>query len=659
MARPLQWLGRRLRAAKRKTPGTRKARFELLERRDLLATAEGSTFPLSTDLSGAGLSGDISAAIDWGDGSSGAGIVFGAGVGPLQARVDYSLDDNNFFDTQAKRDLLEFGARMVISQLGDPLTAITPSDGNSWSMNLLHPATGASGFEIVNPTVAANELVIYAGGREFPESSLGAGGPGGSSVTCATMAFCSDVLTRGQVGAAAEPPTDFGPWGGSLSFNTATNWHFGETTVGLDNDEADFLSVAVHEVAHLLGFGTSPAWNELVSGGFFTGATATAANGGTSVPLAGGHWVDGTISNGQEAALDPLLTNGTRKLLTPLDLAALDDIGWELVDTQLTVTADHVYADDGEYDIDVAVSGSTGGSVSISVSETVTNVDPTVSGPGDGTVLAEQIVTFTDIGQFTDPGFGPAESFSYAIGWGDGSPASTGSPVIDQAGGAGSPTSGSFDATHIFSAAGVYTVSVTVQDDNLGIGVDTFQVTVLEVSWHNSANAFDVNGDSAVSALDALVVINELNVNGPRLLPTPTTSSIPPFLDVSDDGSLSPLDALQVINFINDQMPSPEGEAAFLPADPRAITSRLTPSNSRRGGAGMTHAQSHLALREGNATFAKRKATMAKLFLSRPLARERTPIADKQDDPISLESQLAGKIDRVIDELFMRAADGD
>lgn len=545
--------------------------MEALERRDLLTTAEGDIFSLFTTLSGAEVGDDLSAAIDWGDGASGIGTVSGSGAGPLQVRIDYSLEDPDtpFFDTQDKKDLLELAANMVVSRLGDQLKAITPGGGNSWSVTLIHPTTGVPNFEISNPSVAANELVIYVGGRALG-SSLGVGGPGGSSATCVTAEFCSDVSTRGQAGAAAEPPTDLGPWGGSLSFNTATNWHFGETTTGLDNDESDFLSVAIHEVTHLLGFGASLAWNGLAAGGFFTGASAAAANGGSNVPLGtgDGHWEDGTTYNGQEAAMDPSLTDGTRKLVTPLDLAALDDIGWELVDTQLTVTAAHTYADDGEYTVDVVVTDSLGSSVSTSVTETVTNVDPSVTTPGHGTVLVGQTVSFTNIGLFTDPGFGSSESFTYTVDWDDESADTTGSPTIDQSGSPGIPTSGSFDATHTFSSTGMYTVSVTVADDDFGTGVDSFQVTVLDVSWHNSVNAFDVNGDSAVSAIDALVVINDLNALGSRTLPPPTTNDIPPFIDVTDDGAVSPLDALQVINFVNDQAGTGEGEADALgPAD--------------------------------------------------------------------------------------------
>jgi hypothetical protein len=44
-----------------------------------------------------------------------------------------------------------------------------------------------------------------------------------------------------------------------------------------------------------------------------------------------GHWADGTLSGGREAAMDPSVTLGTRKTYTPLDFAGLADIGWTLL----------------------------------------------------------------------------------------------------------------------------------------------------------------------------------------------------------------------------------------------------------------------------------------------------------------------------------------
>ncbi|MEM8911738.1 MAG: dockerin type I domain-containing protein [Planctomycetota bacterium] len=59
----------------------------------------------------------------------------------------------------------------------------------------------------------------------------------------------------------------------------------------------------------------------------------------------------------------------------------------------------------------------------------------------------------------------------------------------------------------------------------------------------------DVNGDQEVSALDALRVINELNLNGARELTR--SDSITSLVDVTNDGIVTALDALRVINYLN------------------------------------------------------------------------------------------------------------
>jgi len=134
--------------------------------------------------------------------------------------------------------------------------------------------------------------------------------------------------------------------GGTVAFDTSADFHFSASTDGLGNQQADFLSVAMHEVAHLLGFGASAAWNTYVAGGHFRGPASRAANGNQNVKLStnGTHWESGTISDGREVAMDPSITTGTRKLFTSLDLAGLDDVGWDLVRSTATVSGSHTYA---------------------------------------------------------------------------------------------------------------------------------------------------------------------------------------------------------------------------------------------------------------------------------------------------------------------------
>lgn len=72
---------------------------------------------------------------------------------------------------------------------------------------------------------------------------------------------------------------------------------------------------------------------------------------------------------------------------------------------------------------------------------------------------------------------------------------------------------------------------------------------VVPSRWQNPQNRLDVNNDGIVSPLDALVVINDLNRIGGRILDA--SDPDPPFVDPNGDGWLSPLDALQVVNFLN------------------------------------------------------------------------------------------------------------
>ena len=250
----------------------------------------------------------------------------------IQVTIDYSFDTNGFFSDPLRRELLQAAANMVVRDFTDTLDAINPDANNTWTADFTHPGDGSDVSE-ANLLIAQNEIVIYAGGRDLG-GPLGEGGPGGFSVSFFDQAFADAVVGRGEAGALDGSDTDFASWGGSITFDNTATWHFGFSTDGLGAGENDFLSVAMHEVAHLLGFGTSASFQNLINFGnaTFTGTQSVAANGGNPVPLANeGHWQNGIQSGGQEAAMDPDLTVGTRKVMTPLDNAALEDLGWDLV----------------------------------------------------------------------------------------------------------------------------------------------------------------------------------------------------------------------------------------------------------------------------------------------------------------------------------------
>ncbi len=73
------------------------------------------------------------------------------------------------------------------------------------------------------------------------------------------------------------------------------------------------------------------------------------------------------------------------------------------------------------------------------------------------------------------------------------------------------------------------------------------------VQFTNDSRPNDVDTNQVVAPLDALLVINELNANGPRQLAMNLPwDAIPQHaVDVNRDGYVSPLDALQIINELN------------------------------------------------------------------------------------------------------------
>jgi hypothetical protein len=75
--------------------------------------------------------------------------------------------------------------------------------------------------------------------------------------------------------------------------------------------------------------------------------------------------------------------------------------------------------------------------------------------------------------------------------------------------------------------------------------------------FRNPIRQFDVNDDGRTSPLDALIVINQLNQGGPRMLGDEGGSGLQaaglfsPFIDTNGDGRLTASDALLVINKLN------------------------------------------------------------------------------------------------------------
>lgn len=238
---------------------------------------------------------------------------------PFKIQFDYRFDTDGWF-TPERRAGLEAAARVWETIIRDDFQTIPKNS----VLSVVNPQTNVplqfnSDYEI-------DDLVIFVGARDLDGlgQTLAEGGP--------TAAW--------EEGSSLESRywgNRFQPWTASLTFDKAEPWFFDptpDTATDIPAGQQDFISTVVHELGHALGIGTSQAYDNWVSNGWFMGTNAKSQNGGNPIPLSpNGHVQDGFLASGvgTEATLDPSQTIGTRKLPNNLDIALLADIGYQVV----------------------------------------------------------------------------------------------------------------------------------------------------------------------------------------------------------------------------------------------------------------------------------------------------------------------------------------
>jgi len=251
---------------------------------------------------------------------------------------DYSYDTTSFFQEKKRRDVLNQAAH-AFSGFTDALTAINPTKENTWSLTFDHPSKkkepDSQDPEIVtlqDRSVPANTIIVYVGamnlGATAGSVTLAESMPGGGGALSGSQEWDQIVRFRGQ---SHHPEDDFGPWGGSLTFNSnaSINWYFGLDESGLAENQFDALTVATHEIAHILGFGEAPSWSQHLFDDPARFYGLNAENGyqqSSSVP------VDADLSHWHESVGKHLMVAsipmGRRIALSALDRGGLCDAGW-------------------------------------------------------------------------------------------------------------------------------------------------------------------------------------------------------------------------------------------------------------------------------------------------------------------------------------------
>ncbi|TBR21117.1 tandem-95 repeat protein, partial [bacterium] len=135
-----------------------------------------------------------------------------------------------------------------------------------------------------------------------------------------------------------------------------------------------------------------------------------------------------------------------------------------------TTSVVQFYPQQGEFDESVTAIDHAGHAASDTVRVTVLNAAPEVSAGRDRESLEGQVLDLT--ASFSDPG--PLDRHTASADWGDG----TSTPMlIEEAGGAGTAR-----AQHSYADEGTFLVTITVADEDGGLGTSTFTARVLNVA---------------------------------------------------------------------------------------------------------------------------------------------------------------------------------
>lgn len=343
---------------------------------------------------------------------------FIAQANAIEILFRYDLDNDGFFNQPGAKEALEAAAQFYEDLIVDELDAIDPGSSFLWHPTYLEPNTNSS-VELIpgarNLVVPANTLVIFAAGRNLSPSS-GLAGPGAFDSSPANLTqninWFNTLLSRGEPGATTfsggsfTTPSDFAPWGGSAFFDQSREWNF-STTEPSPSSGNNFLTVALHELGHILGIGIRVQqcpWLDLVNinTATFEGPLAASSNGGQSPDLNPfqDHWQQ-TIDSSNTLAVfgrkhgeeqTPLMTpslvqtdSGQFQVPTDLDIVALRDLGWELADTPTPEFRVSVDLNDSEPNL--AIPTTTGTQYQVmrgSSPESLAEIGPLIT--GDGTI---------------------------------------------------------------------------------------------------------------------------------------------------------------------------------------------------------------------------------------------------------------------------------
>ena len=407
-----------------------------------IRATEGVATTVSTPFTDAGRVGNYTATIDWGDGV----------VEPLTVSLDASGFAGDVLGGHIYADNGRYDIVLTITDHDDG-TAIVHS-----SVIVANSDPVLSGFN----DISASENTT----TEFTLAAVtDSGFATGSTVeTFSALIDWGDGSTPTTIADVIETTT--GPAGPTTADVIASHAYAGEGNYTVTVTVADDDGGSATGTLQAFVSNTAPV---------LAAIDPVVGNEGATVSIAGTYRDDDLLPGVDPATTHTLSIDwgdGTTELLTPVADA----------NSQASYLADHVYADDGNYDIRVKViDGDNGMDLQIAPA-TVGGVVPTTVAAANVQATAGTPMSFT-LASFSDPGFtsstaGTAETFSVSVDWGDGSQITVDPSVVVTNGRPGINTTGLVSADHVYAAAGNYTATITVTDDDGLSSSDSLTITV-------------------------------------------------------------------------------------------------------------------------------------------------------------------------------------
>lgn len=232
---------------------------------------------------------------------------------------DYRFDRSGFFNDPNRRQILETAASFWERHILDEFTNLAPGT----PIYIKNPSTGGTvSFSLDRPI---DDILVFVGTAPLSSDTIAQAGPSAAWTADSNL----DIRFNSS---------NFEPWTGHISFNSTTNW-FIDPTPQTHNDippgQVDLMTVATHELGHILGIGNTQAFNQWISGQTFMGPNALVITEGLGIPLAEdlSHIQDHFLPKGitGDSLLDPMIPSGVRQFPTLLDLALLQDVGYQIL----------------------------------------------------------------------------------------------------------------------------------------------------------------------------------------------------------------------------------------------------------------------------------------------------------------------------------------